>query len=143
MKIDESGGKRSRAIRQELKDIVLDPYDPTRNRATAKVRCRHDGVEEAALKVQKSIKVPGRTDTPAWAAMERSREQGRHRRTFRNIVDNARQAYPMLDINSKATIYTGGLEAEMNKVYKSRWGRRPAWQGTGANWERLEVDIQK
>lgn len=134
----------SRAQSHEFKDMVVSQrFAPIIYGATANLRCRRGGVEEAAFQVQKIIKDSGRKDPPTWAALERTPEQGRRRRAIRSIVDKARQACDMLEISTDATIYTGGLEAAKYNVDTNRRERRPAWQATGVNCERFEAGMQK
>lgn len=54
-------------------------------------------------------------------------------------MEKVKAQYPMLDVETNATIHTKGLEAARYKVEDNRWERR----GTCVNWERLEADMRK
>lgn len=58
-------------------------------------------------------------------------------------MEKARKAYPMLDIDTSATVFTGDLEAAKFKVDQNKSERRPPWDSTGVNWEQFVADMEK
>lgn len=104
----------------EIQSLVLDPFAPTKYRATAKMKARRGDVERAHFLhflSQKSIRDSGRT-------VERSPEEGRRKRATKIACDSVKLHFPVLDCDTNSVIYTGCLEAARYRVDSNNGERR-------------------
>lgn len=122
---------------------ILEAYAPRKYGQIAKVRLKPGTTDETAFKLQKAIKQGSKSAPPSWATTERSPDAGTRRRGLKLVTDKVRALFPMLDIDSNATIDNGGKEAAKYNMDKREWQARPCWPNTGVSCERFETEMAK